>query len=320
MDRGDEFDGVELVQLPSNDEIAADLNDRRTFLGGSDAPVVMGISPWKTPYQLWLEKTGQAAPPDLSEVERVRFGILLEDIVAREFMVRTGFKVRRVNQRQILKRKPYLVAQIDRRIVGGGILECKTADASRKTDWEEGIPDHYMVQVQHQLLVTGEDFAYIAVLFGGNTFKYFRIEKNEALIANLEIILDDFWERVKTLTPPDPLSVEEARQIWNRPKAEVVIGGDEEKSAVKSLLKVTEEISELEKKQGELQLALQKKLENLGDTLTIGGIPVVSWKAQSRTGLDTKALETAYPDLVTQFKRTSETRVFRVLKGAKDVA
>jgi len=320
MDRGDEFDEVELVQLPSNDEITADLNDRRTFLGGSDAPVVMGISPWKTPYQLWMEKTGQAAPPDLSEVERVRFGILLEDIVAREFMSRTGFKVRRVNQRQILKRKPYLVAQIDRRIVGGGILECKTADASRKSDWDDGVPDHYMAQVQHQLLVTGESFAYIAVLFGGNTFQCFRIERNEALIANLEIILDDFWTKVKTFTPPEPSSTEEARQMWRKPVGEIVIGGDEEKGIVKDLLSIKEEIKVLEGRQDELELALQKKLENLGDTLTVGGIPVVSWKVQSKTTLDTKALEASYPDIASQFKRTSEYRQFRVLKGAKDVA
>lgn len=317
MDRGDEF--VELVQLPTEEEIKADLNDRRTFLGGSDAPVVLGVSPWKTAYQLWLEKTGQAEAPDISEVERVRFGILLEDIVAREFMARTGMRVRRVNQRQVSKEFPWLVAQIDRRIVGGGILECKTADASRKEDWEEEIPDHYMTQVQHQLLVTGERFAYIAVLFGGNTFQYFRIDRNEELIQNLKIVLCDFWNKVQTLTPPEPSSTKEARQIWRKPQGEIVIGGNEEKVLVKTLLAVKEEIKKLEEKQDELELVLQMKIQELGDTLTIGGIPVVSWKVQSKTTLDTKALEASYPDIASKFKRTSESRAFRVLKGAKDI-
>jgi len=320
MDRGDEFDEVEVVQLPTNDEIKADLNDRRTFIGGSDAPVILGISPWKPPYELWMEKTGQAEAPDISEVERVRFGILLEDIVAREFMARTGMKVRRMNQRQVSKEFPWMVAQIDRRIVGGGILECKTADASRKADWDDGIPAHYMTQVQHQLMVTGEAFAFIAVLFGGNSFHYFKIDRDEELIESLKIVLADFWHKVQTLTPPEPSSTEEARQMWRKPLGEVVIGGEEEKEIIKSLLSVKENIESLKERQDELELALQKKLENLGDTLTVGGIPVVSWKMQSRTTLDTKALEASYPDIAGQFKRTSESRTFRVLKGAKEVA
>lgn len=213
-----------------------------------------------------------------------------------------------------------MVAQIDRRIVGGGILECKTSDAAMKSNWEDGVPDHYMAQVQHQLLVTGESFAYIAVLFGGNTFQYFKIDRDEELIDSLKIVLADFWNKVQTLTPPEPSSTEEARQMWRKPQGEIVIGGEEEKDLVKTLLTVKEEIKGLEEKQDELELALQMKLQDLGDTLTVGGIPVVSWKVQLRTTIDTKALESSYPDIASKFKRISESRAFRVLKGAKDVA
>lgn len=318
MDRGDEFDDVEVVTVPTTEQVAVDLMDRRTFLGGSDAPILMGVSPWKTAYQLWLEKTGQAEAPDLSEVERVQWGIRLEDLVAREFARQTNLKVRRVNQRQIHKEKPYLVAQIDRRIVGGGILECKTADAARKSDWDDGVPDHYLVQVQHQLMVTGEDHAYVAVLFGGNTFKIFQVDRDERLIYNLHIILDDFWKHVQEKVPPEPTSTEEARQMWKSGEG-VVIGNDDDVSILKDLLTVKEEIDALEKKQDELQLALQMKIKDLGDTLAISGNPVVSWKTQSRTSIDTKSLEAAYPDIASQFKRSSESRVFRILKGAKEV-
>jgi putative phage-type endonuclease len=314
---GDE-DLVEVVQV-SNEEVKADLQDRRTFIGGSDAPVIMGISPWKTPYQLWLEKTGQAPEADLSEIERVQWGIKLEDLVAREFVARTGMKVRRVNQRQRHKEKQYFVAQIDRRIVGGGILECKTTDGARKSDWDDGVPDHYLVQVQHQMMVTGESFAYVAVLFGGNTFQFYKVERDNDLIQNMEVILDNFWSLVQTKTPPEPSSTEEARQMWRKPSADVVIGGDDEKSILKDLLEVKDQIEALKGKQDELELALQMKLQDLGDTLSIAGIQVVSWKTQSRTSIDTKALELSYPDIASQFKRTSESRVFRVLKGAREL-
>lgn len=301
------------------EEVKADLHDRRTFIGGSDAPVIMGISPWKTPYQLWLEKTGQAPEADLSEIERVQWGIKLEDLVAREFVARTGMKVRRVNQRQRHKAKQHFVAQIDRRIVGGGILECKTTDGARKSDWDDGVPDHYLVQVQHQMMVTGESFAYVAVLFGGNTFQFYKVERDNDLIQNMEVILDNFWSLVQTKTPPEPSSTEEARQMWRKPSADVVIGGDDEKSILKDLIEVKDQIEALKGKQDELELALQMKLQDLGDTLSIAGIQVVSWKTQSRTSIDTKALELSYPDIASQFKRTSESRVFRVLKGAREL-
>lgn len=314
----DELDEVEVITLPSEAEIKADLSDRRTFIGGSDAPVIIGLSSWKSPFQLYLEKTGQAPEADLSEIERVQWGIKLEDLVAREFMARTGMKVRRVNQRQRHKEKPYLVAQIDRRIVGGGILECKTTDASRKQDWEDGVPDHYLVQVQHQLLVTGEDFAYIAVLIGGNTFKYFKIDRDETMINNLQVILDDFWNKVQTRTPPEPMSTKEARQIWTKGEG-VVIGGDEEKAIIMELLEIKKTIKELEEKQEKLELALQSKIRDIGDTLTIEGIPIVSWKVQLNTKLDTKALEESLPEVVAKFKKTTESRFFRILKGAEKI-
>lgn len=64
--------------------------DRKTFIGGSDAATICGLNPWKTRYQLWQEKTGQAEPTDLSENERVYWGNVLEEVVATEWAVLTS--------------------------------------------------------------------------------------------------------------------------------------------------------------------------------------------------------------------------------------
>ncbi len=69
--------------------------DRTKFIGGSDISVVMGLNRWKTPLQLWAEKTGQVEPDDLSKVERVQLGSELEDFVAKKFERESGLKVRR---------------------------------------------------------------------------------------------------------------------------------------------------------------------------------------------------------------------------------
>jgi putative phage-type endonuclease len=105
-------------------------NARWAGLGGSDAPVLLGLSPYKTPFQLHLEKTGQVDPPDLDDLEHIRWGNILEAPVAAEFTRQTGLPVAKVNTTMIHKRLPFMLANIDRRIVGKPeLLEVKTVRA-----------------------------------------------------------------------------------------------------------------------------------------------------------------------------------------------
>lgn len=96
-------------------------------IGGSDAPIILGVSPYKTPVELWQEKTGQTEPPNLDSVEVIQWGNLLEDVVADEFSRRTGLKLRRVNETLSDRRDPFLMAHLDRRVVGErALVEIKT--------------------------------------------------------------------------------------------------------------------------------------------------------------------------------------------------
>src|SRR5699024_5782940 len=121
-------------------------------IGGSDASIILGLNKYKTPFELWLEKTGQSHLEDTAG-EAAYFGNLLEDMVAKEFEVRSGKKVRRNNFMLQHPDHPFIMANIDRKVVGEqAVLECKTASAFLAKDWEsEEIPDNYLVQVQHYL-------------------------------------------------------------------------------------------------------------------------------------------------------------------------
>src|SRR6056297_2040778 len=156
--------------------------NRKLGLGGSDAAAAIGLNKWKSSYDLWLEKTGQIE--NNVDNERMYWGTVLEDVVAKEFTSRTGKKVRKTNKMYFSEEHPFMLANIDRKVVGeSAILECKTTSAYNNKAWQDGeVPESYLVQVMHYLAVTGYERAYIAVLIGGQRFEYTSVERDEELI------------------------------------------------------------------------------------------------------------------------------------------
>ncbi len=133
------------------------------------------------------------------------WGTLLEPIVAASYMKQTGNRVRRVNAVLRHPSIPWMLANIDREIVGVPtvqILECKTAGEHGSRLWRDGVPDYVTIQVQHQLAVTGKSAAHVAVLLCGQALEVHRIERDDALIGRLVELEARFWRFVETDTPP----------------------------------------------------------------------------------------------------------------------
>ena len=171
------IEGCDLIMKASEmEDRAAWLKLRNKGLGGSDAGIIVGVNPWKSPYQLWLEKTGQVEPENISEKEAVYWGTQLEDMVAREFTKRTGKKVQRHGMLESVA-YPFLLANVDRLVVGEDAgLECKTTSAFKYKDWEgDNVPDSYYVQCQHYMMVTGLPRWYIAALIGGQHYVWLHL-------------------------------------------------------------------------------------------------------------------------------------------------
>ena len=168
--------------------------NRQTFIGGSDAAAVLGLSRWTTPLQLWAQKTGQWQKPDGDELYK-RLGRRLEEVVSELFTQKTGKKVQRANEHRIHPKFPFLCAQIDRLVIGGdAVLECKTASGWKAKEWDgEEIPREYIIQVMHQMAVTGKKKGYIAVLIGNQDFKVKEIERDEKVIADMVAKEVMFW-------------------------------------------------------------------------------------------------------------------------------
>ena len=194
-------------QLPREDWLAV----RKLGIGSSDAAAAVGLNPYKSQLELWLEKTGRDTslpkidPQD--EENPAYWGNILEPIVATHYTRRSGHRVRRVNA--VLQhpdpKLAWMLANIDREVIGASevqILECKTAGINGARLWKEGVPEYVQLQVMHQLAVTGKQAADVAVLLGGQHLEIHRIERDEPLIARLIDLERLFWDYVVSDTPP----------------------------------------------------------------------------------------------------------------------
>lgn len=209
------------------------LDVRKGGIGSSDAAAAVGLHPYKSPLQLWMEKTGrehllpQVDPDD--PTSPMYWGTLLEPIVAAHYTRRTGLRVRRINAVLQHPEHPWMLANIDREVIGSPqvqLLECKTAGYHGARSWEDGVPEYVQLQVMHQLAVTGKPAADVAVLICGQELRIHRIERDETMIAQLIELERRFWRCVETDTAPPPDGSESAdvalRALWPRDNGQAV--------------------------------------------------------------------------------------------------
>lgn len=299
--------------------------ERRKSLGGSDAAAAVNLSPWSSPYRLWLEKTGQKEADDLSSNEFVHFGNVLEDVVATEFTRRTGLRVARVNQQLVHREHSWMTANIDRRIVGApnGLregLECKTASLWQQKEWgekEDQIPIQYLIQVMHYLAVTGWDAWHVAVLIAGNDFRTFKIMRDEEMIEDLIKRESEFWDYVIKREPPDPVTLDDAYIRWPKDYGNPIVASPNARRAYDRLMKLREEQDALEESIDKEKLIIQQWMGEHTTLLDIDGrTPLITWKAQVANRIDVDKLRKDHPDIAATCTKQGESRVFRI-KGKK---
>lgn len=299
---------------------AEQLENRRHGIGGSDAGAILGLNPYRTPLDVWQEKTGRVEPPDLSDNEAVRWGEILEDAVASEYALREGVKVRRVNRTLVHPEHPWMLAHLDRTVVGKRrVLEVKTAGAHMAGEWGEPgtdqVPEYHLAQIVHYLAVTGYESADLAVLIGGRDFRVYHIQRDEELIQALIEAERDFWRLVETDTPPEPTSPAEAAKRWPRSvEGSFIEARPETIELLRDLRAVRADLKVMKEREAELVAAVQMAIgeaEELLDPAT--GARLATWKTQTRRVLDSKRLQKERPDIAAQYTRELETRVFRLV-------
>ncbi|CAI3596968.1 MULTISPECIES: YqaJ viral recombinase family protein [Clostridium] len=292
------------------------LKERQCGIGGSDVGAVLGVNKYKTPFEVYLEKT-EPITEIKEQSESAYFGDIFEDIVAKEFEKRTGFKVRRDRKHYKHKDYHFMVANIDRRIVGeNAILECKTANQYLLKEWEdEEIPASYLLQVQHYLAVTGADRGYIAVLIGGQKFIWKEVSRDEELIEIIIQAEKDFWGLVEAKTPPALDGSSAAEKYLKEKYKEVeedktVELGFEYKDKIKSYLEMKEQLKNFETQVKELENQIKFEMGNAEYAYAPGYN--LSWKNVSSNRVDSKKLKAEYPEIYEKVIKESVSRKFNI--------
>ena len=318
-----EVQGLEAI-TQEVEAVKADLADRATFIGGSDAPAIINVSPWKSRVKLWREKTGKDPVDNLDDVERVMAGKLMEDVIGRLYTWKYGIKLRRINERVPMKDAEFpAAAQLDRKVEGlRKIIEIKNVDISQKAKWGEPdsaeCPVYYYTQIEHQLMCSRYDEAEAVPFFGGNTVERRFVARSDEFIDNLYAAEYEFWKLVQQDIPPEPMTDDEACLIWTNPQESKVSAEAIAAHLVGYIQAGKDQIKTIKRREGLARLMLMRMMENLGDTLTVGGKPVCTWKPQTTKSFDLDGFRKAHPELVAWYAKESTTRVFRLSKAGKE--
>lgn len=287
---------------------------RKNGIGGSDAGAVCGFNPYRTAMEVYQDKTSKEV--EELDNEAMRQGREFEDYVARRFTEATGKKVRRANAMYYDENHPFMLADVDRMVVGENAgLECKTASPYLADKWEDGkIPMHYQLQCFHYMSVMNTEAWYIAVLIYGREFKFYRIERDEEIIADLIRMEQDFWENhvVKGIMPnpdgsklADSVIAEYFKQ--SAPVTVPLAGFDEKLKRRQELMEVISRM-DMEKKQIEQEIKLYMGEAELAENDRYQ----VSWKAFCSSRLDVERLKAEEPEIYGKFIKQTTARRFTV--------
>jgi putative phage-type endonuclease len=260
------------------------LEMRRTGITGTRITGIMQVSPWETPRSVYLDLLGMK--PEKQQSEPMYWGTVLEDTIASEFAIRTGYKVRRVNYMLRHNTFDFLLGNIDRMIVDGkrkGILECKNVGAYKESDWLEGAPLHYVYQLQFYLCLTGLDFGYLAALVGGQKFIYHRYERDDELIDQMIEAATEFWfGNVLRRVEPEvtELDTDLLNQIYNTtdPNKTLVLEGYDDEMVVNSLKYTKARFASVKNNHEHSKNVLKDKMRD-AEVAIYKGEKIASWKS-----------------------------------------
>lgn len=291
------------------------LKYRKKGIGGSDAGAICGLNPYSSAMKVFYDKTSDVIHDE--DNEAMRLGRDLEQYVAERFANATGLKVRRANAIFANEDFPFIIADVDRMIVGKNEgLECKTVNAYNADKWKEGaIPEHYQIQCHHYMLVTDAKAWWIAALIMGVGFVYYKIERDEELIQYLIKIESDFWNNhVLKNIMPDPDGSEICEEILKKYYPIAVKDKKILLSEFKDKLVRREELNRLIEKMKQEKNTIEQEIKlQMGECESaVCENYRISWSNISSNRIDTERLKTEEPEIYKKYLNASGTRRFQV--------
>ena len=291
------------------------LGYRKMGIGGSDAGAICGLNPYSSAMQVYYDKTTSVMEDE--DKEAMRQGRDLEQYVAERFMEASGLRVRKANAIFVSEEHPFMLANVDRLIVGENAgLECKTVNSYNADKWKDGaVPEHYQIHCYHYMAVTGAKCWYIAAVILGTGFVYHKIEGDEELLQYLTKIETEFWtEHVLKGVMPTPDGSKVCDEILKKyfPNAikekQILLPEFGEKLNRHKELEALLEKLELEKSSIEQEIKLQ-----MGDSeIAVCDKYRINWSNVVTNRIDSKRLKKEEPHIYAKYLSSCKSRRFQI--------
>lgn len=257
-----------------------------------------------------LQKLGRMPIPDLSGIEAVQMGHVMEPVIGRLAQDRLGVELSKIEQAFAHPRHPWFRSHFD--FVGQQdgkqiLVECKNYNAAvrSKFDPETGVvPAADLAQCVHEAAVMGVETVYLAVLFGGQEFTLTRLDVTEAMKDDLIQQMAPLWARVQADNPLPAETTEQARLMWPESRKAAKDASSALEQACAALKAVKANIKSLEEQEEKLALMIQRELQDADTLVDISGQVLATWKsAAASKKFDAKLFQQAMPDIYQQFVR-----------------
>jgi putative phage-type endonuclease len=280
---------------------------RRLGIGGSDCAPALGMSKWKTPLQLYLEKIGESEPQD--ETWDMARGKAMEPLLRQHFADTFGVEVRLPKSAMVSEKYPFMRYSPDGLCDGKVLPEFKTARyaAGWGTPGTDEVPQEYLLQVQHGLIVTGYEVARPSVSIGFGEPVYYEVPPDKEL---QEMIIEreaEFWQRVQDRNPPDPISNDDVALRWRNVHPGNITATPEVFTAMLKLIGVREDIKTLEIEKENCEVFIKAFMGEKDVLIRDTGETMATWK--ERKGgerINAKRLRAEQPVIAAQYTETGE--------------
>lgn len=315
-------DVCDIIPVTKETDEEAWLAARRLGLGGSDTGPLLGLSPYKGPFELWLEKTGRLAPEDISDNEAVWWGTQMEDAIARRFAMKTGYTLIDPPGTFVRRNAPVLRVNIDRFFLDDqgqlGILECKRANARLRTDWLDGqdelVPPWYQAQVAHAAATTGIHYGKVACI-NDNEFWIRDVNLDPDFVEQIADIELSWWGRhvadgIAPEVDAKPSTTQALARLWPTPAGSVELG-DDALDLIVAYRNAHQDYVAAKEAKTEAGNRLRWMLGD-NETGTYTGTPVVTFKRTSRSQFDIDEHRHRHPDCDAQYRHDEPSRTLRM--------
>ena len=253
-----------------------------------------------------LQKLGIMERPDLSDVEAVQMGHVMQPIIGQLASAKLGIELKDADYALTHPKETWLRSHFDFISADGKTLvEAKNYNAGvrNKFDAESGIiPENDMAQLIHEAAVHQVESIVLAVLFGGQNFEVFKFTITEQQKEKLIKDMATFWSHVQTKQPLEPASTAETKLLYRESAPTSITAPASVEQVVVALKTVKEQIKVLEEREDQLLTAIQNFMGVNSELVSYDGKVLATWKsAKASKKFDSKLFQASMPETYEKF-------------------